>query len=69
MKYVYPDTAHWAAGWILSNTNDGAWLTLRKATENDVSRITKASGFRQDGPAQTSQKQSSAAVPVSDVKP
>lgn len=43
MKYVYPDTAHWTAGWILyRNPGDGQWVTLRKATEADVNAITGA---------------------------
>lgn len=43
MKYVYPDTPHWTAGWILyRNPGDGQWVTLRKATEADVKAITGA---------------------------
>lgn len=42
LKYVYPDTPHWAAGWILYKHPDGQWVTLRKATEDDVSRISLA---------------------------
>lgn len=42
MKYVYPDTKHWTAGWLLyRNPGDGQWVTLRKATEDDIARITK----------------------------
>lgn len=39
MRYVYPDTKHWAAGWLLFKHPDGQWVTLRKATENDLMRI------------------------------
>ena len=42
LKYVYPDTPHWTAGWILYRHPDGQWVTLRKATKDDVSRITEA---------------------------
>jgi hypothetical protein len=42
MKYVYPDTKHWAAGWILYRNGDGGWVTLRKASPDDVSVITRA---------------------------
>lgn len=42
MKYVYPDTPHWSAGWILFKHPDGQWVTLRKATEGDIKRINQA---------------------------
>jgi hypothetical protein len=42
MMYVYPDTKHELAGWILFRHPDGQWVTLRKATEDDVERITRA---------------------------
>lgn len=42
MKYVYPDTPHWAAGWILYRHVAGHWVTLRKATDDDIARINKA---------------------------
>lgn len=42
MKYVYPDSKHWAAGWILYKHPDGQWVTLRKATQQDIERISQA---------------------------
>jgi len=42
MKYVYPDTSHWAAGWILFKHLNGQWVTLRKANDDDVRRINGA---------------------------
>jgi hypothetical protein len=42
MKYVYPDTRHWTAGWILFQHPDGQWVTLRKATDQDVEVINRA---------------------------
>jgi len=47
MRYVYPDTDHWTAGWIMVRGVDGLrgmpeWVTLRKATERDVAAITAA---------------------------
>jgi hypothetical protein len=42
MIYVYPNTKHWSAGWILYQHPDGEWVTLRKATEDDISRLSAA---------------------------
>ncbi len=42
MKYVYPDTAHSAAGWLLYRHVDGQWITLRKATDADLAAINGA---------------------------
>jgi hypothetical protein len=42
MKYVYPDSKHHTAGWLLYRHPDGQWVTLRKATEIDVACITEA---------------------------
>lgn len=42
MKYVYPDTKHWTAGWILYKHPEGKWVTLRKATDDDITRISQA---------------------------
>lgn len=42
MKYVYPDTPHWTAGWILYKHPDGQWVTLRKATDADIAAVNKA---------------------------
>jgi len=44
MRYVYPDSEHWTAGWILYRHNDGQWATLRKAEPGDVERLTAAIG-------------------------
>jgi hypothetical protein len=42
MRYVYPDTDHEAAGWILWKHPDGLWVTLRKATEADIEEMSAA---------------------------
>jgi hypothetical protein len=42
MKYVYPSTQHWTAGWILYKHPQGHWVTLRKATDDDITRISSA---------------------------
>jgi hypothetical protein len=42
MKYVYPDSSHWTAGWLLYKHPDGQWVTLRKATDADISTINRA---------------------------
>jgi hypothetical protein len=42
MKYVYPDSGHWTAGWILWKHPDGQWVTLRKATDADLTLINRA---------------------------
>ena len=39
MMYVYPDTKHELAGWLLYQHPEGQWVTLRKATDNDVERL------------------------------
>ena len=42
MMYVYPDTKHWCAGWLLYRAKHGGWVTLRKATDNDIERMSAA---------------------------
>jgi hypothetical protein len=42
MKYFYPDSSHGYAGWICYKHPEGQWVTLRKATEDDLRRINKA---------------------------
>jgi hypothetical protein len=39
MMYVYPDTKHELAGWLLYKHPDGQWVTLRKASDADVERL------------------------------
>ncbi len=39
MMYVYPDTTHELAGWLLYQHPAGQWVTLRKATHDDVERL------------------------------
>ncbi len=39
MMYVYPDTNHELAGWLLYQHPAGQWVTLRKATDDDVERL------------------------------
>ena len=40
--YVYPDTKHWTAGWLLRRTASGEWITVRKATDADIENLTRA---------------------------
>lgn len=42
MMYVYPDTKHWCAGWLLFKAKSGEWVTLRKATQSDVDAMSNA---------------------------
>jgi hypothetical protein len=42
LKYVYPDTKHWTAGWLLYKHPDGQWVTYRKATDADIVAMNKA---------------------------
>lgn len=42
MMYVYPDTKHELAGWLLYQHPDGQWVTLRKATDDDIERLSSA---------------------------
>jgi hypothetical protein len=42
MMYVYPDTKHWCAGWLLFKTKGGTWATLRKATDEDIETMSAA---------------------------
>lgn len=42
MMYVYPDTKHWTAGWLLFKTKGGEWVTLRKATDEDIESLSMA---------------------------
>ena len=42
MMYCYPDSKHELAGWILYRHPDGKWVTLRKATDADVTEMSRA---------------------------
>lgn len=42
MRYIYPDAGHWCAGWIVVQNPSGEWMTLRKATDEDVAAISGA---------------------------
>lgn len=42
MRYIYPDAGHWTAGWIVVENASGEWMTLRKATEEDIASINTA---------------------------
>jgi hypothetical protein len=42
LKYIYPDTPHWTAGWILYKLPEGGWATYRQATDQDIAQINKA---------------------------
>ncbi len=40
MRYIYPDAQHWTAGWIIVQNPSGHWMTLRKASDEDLAAIT-----------------------------
>jgi hypothetical protein len=42
MRYFYPDAPHPLAGWIVWKHPEGQWVTLRKATDDDIARINAA---------------------------
>lgn len=42
MRYLYPDAGHWSAGWIVVQNRSGEWMTLRKATSEDILSISGA---------------------------
>jgi hypothetical protein len=43
MMYCYPDCERESLrGWILYKHPDGQWVTLRKATDDDIKRINSA---------------------------
>lgn len=42
MAYMYPDSGHHLAGWILRKTKGGQWVTERKATDKDIAAINEA---------------------------
>ena len=37
MRYIYPDADSWMAGWLVVKNPSGEWMTLRKATDTDLS--------------------------------
>lgn len=40
--YVYPDTKHPFAGWICRKTKGGEWISVRKATDDDIEKLSQA---------------------------
>lgn len=42
MMYVYPDTKHESAGWLLYRHPDGQWVSYRKATDADIIAMSAA---------------------------
>jgi len=42
MMYCYPDSQHELAGWLLYRHPDGQWVTLRKATQQDIHAMSRA---------------------------
>ena len=43
MKYCYPDCPRESLrGWLLYKHPDGQWVSLRKATDDDLARINAA---------------------------
>ena len=42
MRYIYPDAGHWCAGWIIVQNPSGEWITLRKATDEDIAALNSA---------------------------
>jgi len=43
MRYIYPDSSHYLAGWVLfRHPHAENWVTLRKASAEDIAAINKA---------------------------
>jgi hypothetical protein len=42
MRYLYPDSGHSWAGWILYRHAEGHWVALRKASDADIAEISAA---------------------------
>jgi hypothetical protein len=42
MLYVYPDTKHSFAGWLLFKARNGNWVTYRKATDEDIETLSSS---------------------------
>jgi hypothetical protein len=42
MRYLYPDSGHSLAGWILYEHPSGQWFSLRKATDRDIEELSSA---------------------------
>jgi|GEM_PF-4094134 len=39
LGYIPPEVQHHCAGWLLYQHADGGWVTLRKATEDDMATM------------------------------
>jgi hypothetical protein len=53
MRYLYPDSGHHWAGWILFKNVDGQWVSLRKATDSDVAELSAAVVTAHHNPAKS----------------
>lgn len=41
IRYICPDASHWVAGWLVRQTKGGQWITMRKATQEDIEVINR----------------------------
>ncbi len=46
LRYLYPDSGHPWAGWIIAAHPDGGWYSFRKATERDIAELKNAAEQR-----------------------
>jgi len=46
MKYFYPENDHPFAGWIAYKHPDGQWVSLRKASDQDLVRLKRPTNER-----------------------
>lgn len=53
MRYLYPDSGHEWAGWILYRHPDGQWVSLRKATDRDIAELSAAVSKAHHNPAKS----------------
>jgi len=49
MLYIYPDTKHPYAGWMLAKRPDGVWTLLRKPTDKDIHNMSRAVSLAHHG--------------------
>ena len=42
LRYVYPDAPSDFSGWLIYRHADGHWVSLRKATDEDIRRLSRA---------------------------
>jgi hypothetical protein len=53
MRYLYPDSGHPWSGWIVFKHPDGQWVSLRKATDRDITELSAAVSAAHHNPAKS----------------